>query len=298
MGAYGIEKLKIILPHEHVFTDLRNYKETGYAESDTEDVVRIMKPELERAKESGISIIVEATPIGVGRRADILKAVSESAGFPLIVPTGVYRDPWIPEWVIKAHSDELKEWMLGELTGEIEKTGVQAGWIKLSAGDQGITTNEAKVLKAAAAVGVATNSVIGSHTVKGIVVREQLDMIEKNGYTSNRFIWIHAQAEPDFSLHVEMAKRGAWIEYDSIGYPGEDEKCIEFIVKMLELGLESHILLSQDRGWYDPAKNEGGTPLSFSYIIDSFLPKLKAAEINEETIFRLMTLNPFAAFSR
>ena len=29
--------------------------------------------------------------------------------------------------------------MLGELTDEIESTGVRAGWIKLSAGDDGIT---------------------------------------------------------------------------------------------------------------------------------------------------------------
>ena len=97
------------------------------------------------------------------------------------------------------------------------KSGVQAGWIKLSAGDSGITETEAKVLRAAAAAGKTTGAVIGSHTVRGRVVAEQLDIIEKAGYSPKRFIWIHAQAEYDFELHLAAAKRGAYIEYDNIG---------------------------------------------------------------------------------
>ena len=57
--------------------------------------------------------------------------------------------------------------MLGELQGEIEGSGVQAGWIKLSAGDDGLTACETKILRAAAAAGAATNAVIGSHTIRG-----------------------------------------------------------------------------------------------------------------------------------
>jgi phosphotriesterase-related protein len=82
--------------------------------------------------------------------------------------------------------------MLGELTGEISGTGVQAGWIKLSAGDDGITPLEARVLRAATRAGVRTGSVIGSHTIKGRVVMDQLDIIEDEGYRADRFIWIHA----------------------------------------------------------------------------------------------------------
>ena len=44
--------------------------------------------------------------------------------------------------------DELHDWMLGEFTGEIDGTGVQAAWIKLSAGDDGITPCERKILRA------------------------------------------------------------------------------------------------------------------------------------------------------
>ena len=71
--------------------------------------------------------------------------------------------------------------MLRELTDEISGTGVQAGWIKLSAGDDGLTPTETKILWAAARAAKATGSVIGSHTIKGDVVRDQLDILDDVG---------------------------------------------------------------------------------------------------------------------
>jgi phosphotriesterase-related protein len=176
---------------------------------------------------------------------------------------------------------------------------VKAGWIKLSAGDDGITECETKVLRAAAAAGIATNAVIGSHTIRGRVVRDQLKIIEEVGYSPERFIWIHTQAEPDFDLHVEMARRGAWIEYDAIGSDHvSDDYFLEHIQRVLDAGLGDHLLLSHDRGWYDPALSGGGTPKPFTYLSETFLPKLRQAGVDEPTIRQLTQSNPFRAFAR
>ncbi|MCS7219900.1 MAG: esterase [Anaerolineae bacterium] len=298
LGPKDASEMGMILPHEHVFVDLRTWDQPGYAQAETADVIRLMAPELEKAKAAGITAIVESSTVGVGRRADILKAVSEAVSFPLLAPTGVYREPWIPPWVHEASQERLRDWMISELLGEIESTGVQAGWIKLSAGDDGLTATEAKVLRAAAAAGRASNAVIGSHTIRGRVVRDQLDLIESAGYSPDRFIWIHTQAEPDFSLHLEMAQRGCWIEYDGIGNGPADEVYIEWIQRILDAGLGDRLLLSHDRGWYDPAQPGGGVPKPFTYISEVFLPKLRAAGVDEETITRLTRLNPFRAFAR
>ncbi len=264
LGAKNKGDLKLILPHEHVFVDLRTCDQPGYAQAETPDVIRLMGPELTRAAAAGITALVECSPVGVGRRADILKAVSEATNFPLVAPTGIYREPWIPPWAHEAGEDELCEWMTGELRGEIERSGVQAGFIKLSAGDDGLTPTETKVLRAAARAAQHGNSAIASHTIRGRVVRDQLDIIEDCGYTAERFIWVHANVEPDFELNLEMARRGAWIEYDAIGGDQPDEFFIGRIVRMLDAGLGDHILLSQDRGWYDPAQPGGGKPQSFT----------------------------------
>ena len=298
LGRKSASEIGIILPHEHVFVDLRTWDKPGYGEGAAPDVITLMGPEIEKAKRSGVSALVDCAPIGVGRRADILKAVSEATGFPLVVPTGVYREPWIPPWVHEASEEALIAWMRGELEGEIEGSGVQAGFIKLSAGDDGITATEAKVLRAAAKAAARVNAIIGSHTIRGRVVRDQLDIIEQAGYTPNRFIWIHTQAEPDFDLHLEIARRGAWIEYDSIGNPDEDAKFIGWIQRVLDAGFDGQLLLSHDRGWYDPAQPGGGKPKPFTYLTETFLPKLQAAGVPAETVRKLVQENPFRAFAR
>jgi phosphotriesterase-related protein len=299
LGPKRADELGLILPHEHVFVDLRTSDQPGYAQAEAAEVIALMAPEIAKAQAVGVTAIVECSTVGVGRRADLDKAVSEATGCPLIVPTGIYREPWIPGWAHAASEAELREWMLGELQGEIEANGVQAGWIKLSAGDDGLTATEIKILRAAAAAGAATNAVIGSHTIRGRVVRDQLDLIEAVGYTPERFIWIHTQAEPDFKLHMELARRGVWIEYDAIGSDAfDDDFFVQCIQRVLEAGLGHRLLLSHDRGWYDPAQPGGGVPKPYTYLSQYFLPKLQAAGLDEATLQQLTHTNPFQAFAR
>jgi phosphotriesterase-related protein len=300
LGEKTSIELGVILPHEHVFVDLRTWDTPGYAQAEAEDVIRVMAPEIKKAQNMGVSAIVECSTVGVGRRADINRLVSEATHFPLVIPTGIYREPWVPAWAHEASEAQLADWMLGELQGEIESSGVQAGWIKLSAGDEGLTSCETKILRAAATAGSASNAVIGSHTIRGRVVREQLDIIDEMGYDANRFIWIHTQAEPDFALHLEMARRGAWLEYDSIGNPNwvSEETILQNIQRVLEAGFGHQLLLSHDRGWYDPALAGGGEPKPYTYLNEQFLPKLWTIGVEQTTIYQLTCTNPFRAFAR
>jgi phosphotriesterase-related protein len=310
LGPKRAEDLGLILPHEHVFVDLRTWDQPGYAQADPREVIALMSPELEKARLAGVTALVECSTVGVGRRADILLAVSQAAGFPIVVPTGIYREPWVPDWAHRASEDELFWWMRDELDGQVRldnqlgwgnppgASGVQAGFIKLSAGDDGLTQTETKILRAATRAAAATGAAIGSHTIRGRVVRDQLDVIEAGGYTPERFIWIHAQVEPDESLNLELARRGAWIEYDSIGDGDSDDRIFARLMRLLEAGLGDRALLSHDRGWYDPAQPGGGRPRPFTHLSEVFLPRLRAAGVGEETIRKLTWENPFRAFAR
>lgn len=92
LGPKEADELGFILPHEHVFVDLRTWDTPGYAEAEADEVIQLMAPELDRAKAAGITAIVECSTVGVGRRADIDRAVSQAADLPIVVPTGVYRE--------------------------------------------------------------------------------------------------------------------------------------------------------------------------------------------------------------
>ena len=100
-------------------------------------------------------------------------------------------------------------------------------------------------------------------------------------------------------MHIEIARRGAWIEYDAIGSDQlNDDFFLEHIQRVLNAGLGDHLLLSHDRGWFDPALPGGGTPKPFTYLSETFLPKLRQAGVDETTVQQLTQSNPFHAFAR
>ena len=297
LGPKRADELGMILPHEHIFVDLRTPDQPGYAEAEAVDVVRLMAPEVEAARARGVTAIVECSTGGVGRRADMDLAVSLATGMPIVVPTGNYREPWIPAWVATASEAELEAFMVREMTEGMDGTPVLAAWIKVSAGDDGITVLEERILRAAARAAKRTGAIIGSHTIKGRVVMDQLDIIEAEGYRADRFISIHTQAEPEFSLNLAVAERGAWIEYDNIGNT-PDGPMADMIVKVLDAGYGTQLMLSHDRGWYDPAQPGGGVPKPFTHLFDVMLPMLRDRGVIEEVIRQLTVTNPFEAYAR
>lgn len=297
LGPKRADELGMILPHEHVFVDLRTPDQPGYAQADAADVVRLMGPQIEAIKARGITALVECSTGGVGLRVDIDLAVSLATGFPIVVPTGNYREPWIPDWVRDASEAELEAQMHRDLTQGVGDTGVKAAWIKISAGDDDITPMEEKILRAAARASARTGAVIGSHTIKGRVVMDQLDIIEAEGGRADRFISIHTQEEKDFGLNKAVAARGAWIEYDHVGRT-RDDAVAALILMALKAGLGEQLLLSHDRGWYDPALRGGGVPTPYTHLSDVMLPILRAEGVDEAMIRRLTVTNPFEAFGR
>jgi predicted metal-dependent phosphotriesterase family hydrolase len=131
LGELALPDAGIILPHEHIFLDLRLPSHPQYGQAQIEDVVEVMQPELERARAAGVAVLVDAAPLGMGRRADIIVAVSRAARLPVLLPTGLYCDQFMPDWARAASEEDLRDWMVGELIGGIEETRVKASWIKL-----------------------------------------------------------------------------------------------------------------------------------------------------------------------
>ena len=112
LGNYEQEQLGLILPHEHIFVALSAHEDDAWKRATAGEVMPMMVPELDRAKAAGVTALVECTPVGVGRRPDIVAAVSRAAALPVVVPTGVYREPFVPRWVHDASVEALREWML------------------------------------------------------------------------------------------------------------------------------------------------------------------------------------------
>ena len=297
LGPRTADEVGLVLPHEHVLVDFRLPDAQPPEAVETEAVVAVMASVLRAAGDVGVTAVVECTPHGLGRRAEVLAAVSRAAGVPLVLATGIYREPWVPRWVYDASDTEVEAFVAGELTDGVDGTGIPAGFVKVSAGDDGLRPVEERILRAAARAAVRTGALIGSHTVDGRVVLEQLDVVAEEGLAPDRFLSIHTQAVADAGLRQAIVDRGAWIEYDHVGQ-GDDADALALVLTSLAAGHEARMLLSHDAGWFDPALPGGGTQRPFTTLTASFLPALRAAGVGEDVIVQITQRNPFAAFAR
>ncbi len=300
-GSVEINSLGLILPHEHLFTDLRGPHVPSYAESDPSAVVQVVEPFLAEASAAGVTALVECSTVGVGRNLSVLKRLADSTSIQIVAPTGVYREAYIPESLLDAGEDDLAELWTTELLEGIEGTSIRAGFIKLAMSDDGPTALEIRNLNAAARASQNTGAVIASHTIGGQVARSEMDILEAAGLDLQRFIWVHAQTEPDLSILRAAASRGAFVEFDTVGAPFQSQtELLETVIALIEAGFIDHLLLSHDAGWYNPARSDGLPDEGFrgyTALVRDFLPELLRGGITQEQV-RLITVdNPARAFA-
>src|SRR5260221_12604972 len=106
-GPVAMEELDLILPHEHLFTDLRGPTASDYAQANPEDVVRALTPNLKAAYASGVSALVECSTSGVGRNVEVLQQLAAATPIHLIAPTGVHGEEFTPPSMRKCSVEAL-----------------------------------------------------------------------------------------------------------------------------------------------------------------------------------------------
>ena len=288
----------VVLPHEHIFTDLRGPTTPGYGQADADDVVRVMKPRLTEAVGQGVGLMVECSSIGVGRNVPALRRLAEESGLAVVVPTGVYgRANYAPPEYRSMSEDDLTALFIKELREGIEDTSVRAGFIKIATSDTGMTKLEETILRAAGRAAVATDAAVASHTVSGSTAKKQVDILDSIS-PAIRFIWVHAQAERTRKWHRDLAARGVFIELDALGWsPGEDTAFITAIKELVVAGYADRILLSHDAGWYQPGQPNGGTQKPYTYLTKTFVPKLRNAGVDPAVVQMITEENPIRAFA-
>lgn len=300
-GPVETDSLGLILPHEHLFTDLRGPHVPDYAQGDPSEVVRAVQPYLAEATAEGVTALVECSTVGVGRNLKVLQSLAQTTSIQVIAPTGVYRDAFIPESLRERSEEELAELWTNELTKGIEETSLRAGFIKLAMSDDGPTALEIRNLRAAAKASQNTGAVIASHTIGGKIARQEMDVLEEAGLDLHRFIWVHAQTEPDISILKEAARRGAYVELDSVGAPFQSQAdLLETVLALIGSGYAEHLLLSHDAGWYQPGRPDGLPETGYrgyTALTRDFIPELLQRGVSREDVRLITVRNPATAFA-
>ena len=261
-------------------------------------------PELEDFARAGGFCLVDLTPMGMGRDPAALVRASEETGVHIVMGSGVYHEPFQPDRIAGLSDEQIAEIIIGEITEGVDGTGVRAGVIGEQGTYQGpITRREHTVFRASAIAAVETGASVTTHTHLGRNALQQIDALTNQGLAPDRIVIGHLDdAEPDLDLIREITARGAWAQFDDIGYEYYTERLrvqmttdkvrARKLLQLAEEGLAGRIILASDFGMQRHLRAKGGPGLAV--LADGFRRTARAEGVPAEVLDRCMIDNPAA----
>lgn len=278
-----------ILVHEHILVDFIGADAITRDRYSLQDAFRAARPKLEELKARGCVRMLECTPNYIGRDPRLLRMLEDSVGIELWTNTGLYAaagHKFLPAFARTESAAQLAKRWVAEWKNGVD--GMKPRFIKIGVNKGPLHEWDRKVVEAAAITSIETGLPIAAHTGDGLAAKEELEIVTRVGAEAKRFVWVHAQSERDHRIHDEIAKAGAWVEFDSIGGSVRwHEQCVEH---MAEAGLLGQTLISHDSGWYRPGEPGGGSYNGYTFLYDRFHPKV------EGWFTQLLWDNPRRAF--
>ena len=295
-GNVDVEDVGLTLPHEHILVDFIGADQSGSHRYERNEVVRCMRPSLDEIVALGVRTFVECTPMYLARDVHVLRALSKATSLRIVTNTGQYKEPFLPRETLEATPEKLADGWISEYESGIDGTECKPGFIKTAVFPEPLAEVQRTVISAAAIASSATGLPIATHTGVAVAANEILYILESYGVDPERWIFVHAQNESDLDELRAIARRGAWIELDGLSAASE-ELHIRSLLSLLEAGYEDKVLLSHDSGWYRVGEPAGGEINGYTFLFDSFIPRMRAAGITAETIQEICARNPGHAFS-
>lgn len=213
--------------------------------------------------------------------------------------TGHYRDPYFDDGWLDQHSvSQVAERVIADIEEGFPGTSVRAGIIgEIGADKWFISPREERSYRAAARAHAATGLTITTHAARWPVGIDQLDLLAELGVDPRRVIVGHCDTVNIPEYHLELARRGAWVQFDTIRGTSSYDVAIrcEFVTVLRDAGFLDQILLSHDICEKDQLKAYGGG--GYGYILQSFLEELRKRGFVEEELERLVTSNPQRALT-
>jgi predicted metal-dependent phosphotriesterase family hydrolase len=321
-GTLPADRIGKTLTHEHLFINLiPEFRGVGLVND-----AALLAQELDAFTAAGGSTIIELTSaeLTVGAAPDPagyfrgvpdsgypehgtrtvnnvlgLRQLAETTGVNLILGTGHYRDPYLGDgWLDHRSSQQIADRMTADLTSGFPGTDVRAGIIgEIGADKWYISPVEERSFRAAARAHLATGATITTHAARWPIGVAQLDLLAAEGVASNRVIVGHCDGVNIPEYHLEIARRGAYVQLDTIRGSStyDTEMRVDSIRRLIAAGHLDRILLSQDVCRRDHLRATGGC--GYTYILEHFVERLFKAGIARSQIDQMLIENPRRALT-
>ncbi len=255
------------------------------------------RAELAAFAAQGGNSVVQWTPYGLGRRAADLPPLSRETGVLVVAATGLHQAVHYDDETLTGLRGRLAEVFVAELTEGIGTSGVRAGLIKVAGGFHALDAHARWTMRAAAEAHHATGAPIAVHLELGTGALDVLDLLcGESGVPPRRVILGHLNRSPDVVVQLQAAQTGCYLAFDgpSRAHHATDWRMPGALRALADAGYGDRLLLGGDTTTAAARSVSGGPGMP--YLLRRVRPRLET-ELGEETVERILTRNPGAAFA-
>lgn len=298
LGPLDTADLGFTLMHEHLMVSSAGIPQ-NYAELLGDNLMERLVRGLTQAREEGITTIVDATTLDLGRDATVLAEASRRSGVNIIACSGWWLE--VPRFLGGVSADQFARLFTREIEEGIAGTGIKAGILKSASDASGVRPQEENILRGVARAHKRTSVPIMLHSYSpGEVGRQQLTILKEEGVDLRRVKMDHSNDTTDVAYLTWLLEQGCYLGMDR--YPGHSVTSAErtnTLKALIDAGYTDRLLPSHDHLLVSimsgalPTPPEGREPRTgLLHIKDVVVPQLREMGAPEETLSRLCVVGP------
>lgn len=308
-GERDVADLGFCMPHEHVFIDLVRVQPTQLLAYD----FQLLDPVLIHEELRSYVAAVAASPFAgagrpalveltngpqVGRDPQALRRAADALDMDIVMSCGWYREPWFETDLERRSADDLARQLVSEINEGVGDTGVKPGIIgELGTDRDFVSPLEERVLRAGARAHHQTGLSITLHARASRVALAQLAVLGEERVDPARVIVGHADSIHDPDYHFELARLGAWVEFDTmrgtVSYAAR--RGIRYVLQARSRGYLDQVLLSSDVCALSHLHAYGGS--GYDYVATRLVEALTDEGLSQDELYMLCVDNPRRALS-
>ncbi len=330
LGEVDSGDLGVTLVHEHLLLDLTSYFKTpedperrriarqklelsnlgivlrdpfAIVDNLVMDDVGTAARELAEVKRAGGRTVVDVTCSGIGRDVEALRRIASKTGLNIVTASGYYIAASHPAKIRGKSVEEIADLFIDEVRNGIDGTGIRPGVIGEIGASQPITEDELKVFRAAAraqrATGLALYVHVYFHDHKWHAL-EYLDILEAENAIPEKVVMCHMDGHLDIDYHRAVAKRGAYVAFDTFGKEytrtnknyemPKDSARVRGVLELAEAGYVDRILLSNDTCFKMNLRSYGGW--GYDHLLTNIVPMFHNQGAGPDMMQKLLVENP------
>ena len=341
LGKVDKTSLGNISPHEHIFIDMTNQFSLPegylYTKAATEKVsiknlgvlrrtphalkdnlilddYKTALDEVMHFKYAGGGTIVDVTNLGLARTPEMLRRIAIDSGLHIVMGCSYYYAATHPEDMDSRSTESITDEILHDVYEGVGPSGIKAGVIGEIAVSDILYKNEEKVIAASAMAQKKTGLGLHIHIFDWKKPHERfplglrsLEIAMDNGADPAKVAINHIGVAMNIDLEYcfEIAKRGAYLEFDNFGHefyidrPGRafipgpfelDINRVKAIKALCDAGYEKQILVSNDICHKSMLRAYGGW--GYDHILTNIVHMFKDEDVPDEIIKLMLHDNP------